>query len=72
MPRIKNPNKEQVLFIDEIRAHRRYPNGSVQYLIRWQGLDPSFDSWEPPSCFLDGMAISQYLWGIIDSNGQSH
>ena len=44
--RITKPPKEEYP-VERILAHRRNKKGKLQYLIRWEGYSPQFDTWEP-------------------------
>eukprot|EP01116_Phalansterium_solitarium_P007184 TRINITY_DN19703_c0_g1_i1.p1 TRINITY_DN19703_c0_g1~~TRINITY_DN19703_c0_g1_i1.p1 ORF type:complete len:174 (-),score=35.63 TRINITY_DN19703_c0_g1_i1:65-586(-) len=62
-PAKKSParKKAQTVFqVDRILNHRLTPEGSVEYLIRWQGFGPSDDSWEPAANVLSQVLIAEY------------
>ena len=48
---------------DRIVDHRTNPAGQTEYLIRWEGFSPEFDSWEEQSSILTPDVIAQY-WGM--------
>lgn len=60
-----NDEEKGIYLVEKIIGHRRTPNGTVLYLTRWLGHDEAFDSWQPANSYLDGVPISQYLWGVF-------
>ena len=36
--------------VEKILNHRKKGKG-IEYLVRWEDFDSSFDTWEPPSSF---------------------
>ena len=48
---------------DRIMDHRVAVRGGYDYLVRWDGFSPEFDSWEPAANILTPDLISQY-WGL--------
>ena len=38
--------------VEAIVAHRRDPGCGYKFLTKWDGCDPSENTWEPPSAFL--------------------
>lgn len=56
--------------VDFILNHRRDENGTVSYLVRWEGFGESHDSWEPTENFMDATPVSDYLWQKIDALDQ--
>ena len=49
--------------VEKILNHRTRPNGPREFLVRWQGYDDSWDSWEPePQLRADvPLLVEQYL-----------
>ena len=43
--------------VDKIISHRKKPDGSVEFLTRWQGFKPEDDTWEPAKHFLQKVSI---------------
>lgn len=64
---VNNDEEKGIYLVEKILRHRRTPNGTVLYLTRYLGYDESFDSWQTADSYLDGAAISEYLWGICDN-----
>jgi hypothetical protein len=72
LPRDTPPSKLKVLSdlyngadnehyeVDAILNHR-IVKGSYQYLVRWRGYDPSYDTWQPADTF-DDLTIIQEYW----------
>jgi len=46
--KLDNVNDEEEEFEDEaILNHRVLPNKQIEYLIRWRGYSPAYDTYEP-------------------------
>lgn len=46
---IQKVGQKEVYKIESVMKHRIGPKGERQYLVRWLGYNPSFDSWIPES-----------------------
>jgi hypothetical protein len=46
--------------VDEIVEHRGDSRSEREYLVKWQGLDSSMNSWEPAKNFDSPSAINKY------------
>ena len=57
------PPSDVIYVPDRIVDHRTNPAGQTEYLIRWEGFSPEFDSWEEQSSILTPDVIAQY-WGM--------
>ena len=46
--------------VEAIVGHRRKKRG-LEWLVRWEGYGPQFDTWEPTSCLKNAPAVlSEY------------
>ena len=51
---MKLVNKSGFLFVTKT------VKGQKRYLVKWAGYDASYNSWEPPECFVDDSPITIY------------
>lgn len=58
--------------VEEILSRRATPRGMVEYLVRWEGYPPQFDTWEPPENLgEDGdELIAQYMASLDPVRGK--
>jgi transposase InsO family protein len=66
----KVPPSEVIYVPDRILDHRTHSSGEAEYLIRWEGFSPEFDTWERQSSILSADLIAQY-WGVAHSEPDS-
>ena len=60
-------NRADLIFAaDHVVDHRYTSSGALEYLMRWSGFSPEFDSWEPPANLVTPELISEY-WGLAGS-----
>jgi hypothetical protein len=54
---------QQEFVLHEVLAHRgdRYRRSTMEFLVRWEGFGPEFDSWEPYSNLRDTEKLISYL-----------
>jgi transposase InsO family protein len=62
-------DKDQPIYeVQKILKHRGSP-GSYEYFVEWKDYNPSENSWEPASSFLDDSTIQKY-WASKASNAK--
>ena len=58
--RLKAPSEEYS--IEAIVGHHRKRRG-MEWLVRWEGYGPQFDTWEPTSYLRNApIVLSKYKW----------
>lgn len=50
--------------VHKIMDHRRNDDGSLSYLVCWEGFGDQ--TWEPACHFKNGEPLADYLWNIIN------
>ena len=66
----KSKRDDAIHVIELIIKHRGKP-GNYQYLVKWKGYGPSYNSWEPAASFLDDHYIKEY-WKQYNQRSSSH
>jgi hypothetical protein len=46
--------------VEAILAHQKQPDGTLRWLVRWDGYSPEHDTWEPYSHLKDVDKFQEY------------
>merc|ERR1711863_78882 len=55
-----NSDLGEMVFAAEKISKKRLRKGKVEYLVKWQGWGPKYNTWEPEENILDPRLIEQF------------
>ena len=61
--------EEEVYEVEDILDRREAVDGSYEYLIRWRGYSPDWDSWEPPENLEGSNELRRKFDAMADARG---
>lgn len=61
----------EVYDVEDILDHKKDANGSTYYLVKWNGYDASYNSWEPIDSFLSSNVLKEYHEKLDKSSSSS-
>ena len=67
--RTASPAKEEYE-VDRIMAERRTKRG-LEYLVRWEGYSPLYDTWEPKNALKNAPEVVAKWQKLRDGQGQN-
>uniref|UniRef100_A0A914DDM4 Chromo domain-containing protein n=1 Tax=Acrobeloides nanus TaxID=290746 RepID=A0A914DDM4_9BILA len=56
----RKAKKKQTTYVEEILEHRKNEEGEDEYLVKWFGDDPKYNSWESKEFFTDDIKIQEF------------
>ncbi|KAI5693171.1 hypothetical protein M8J75_010166 [Diaphorina citri] len=67
----ENNGEEEEYEVEKIIHHRKFSNGSVEYLIRWKGYGADDDTWEKEANLASSAQLIKEYKEMIRPDGRS-